>query len=177
MVIICTTCSRWPALMFSNCCQPYSVFVSKILRINSNYSLNIINQLIFVTTTGCTVIKTCFGFRGLINIKTGAEAIPEMSYISNIHETINSVQQSAANIMANVHHAWLYKYAVRAMRKKLSSDGGDSDSNECKRAMMSPVVGSVAVCVWCDSGVTLSCLCWCVWQESGFSHNKYVFIF
>jgi hypothetical protein len=39
------------------------------------------------------------------------------------------------NIIANVRHAWLDEWAVRAMGKelKLSSDGADSGSNEWKR--------------------------------------------
>jgi hypothetical protein len=31
------------------------------------------------------------------------------------------------------------------------------------------MVGSGGVCVWRESEVGQSVLCWCVWQESGFS--------
>jgi hypothetical protein len=34
---------------------------------------------------------------------------------------------------------------------------------------MAPMVGPGGVCVWRESEVRLSVLCWCVWQESGFS--------
>jgi hypothetical protein len=39
----------------------------------------------------------------------------------------------STNIIANVRHAWLYECAVHAMRKKLSSDGGDSRNEMWKR--------------------------------------------
>jgi hypothetical protein len=44
-------------------------------------------------------------------------------------------------------------------------------------AMVTLVVGSGGVCVWRDSGVRRSVLCWCVWQESGFSHREDVITF
>jgi hypothetical protein len=41
--------------------------------------------------------------------------------------------------------------------------------------MMAPVVGSGGVCVWRESGIRRSVLCWCVWQEFGFSRREDVF--
>jgi hypothetical protein len=38
-------------------------------------------------------------------------------------------------------------------------------------------VGSGGDCFWLDSGVRRSVLCWCVWQESGFSRREDVFTF
>jgi hypothetical protein len=65
------------------------------------------------------------------------------------------------------------------MRKilKLSSDGGDSGSKNANEAIVAPMVGSGGVCVWRESGVRGSVLCWCVWQESGFNRHEDVFIF
>jgi hypothetical protein len=40
---------------------------------------------------------------------------------------------------------------------------------------MAPVVGSGGVCVWRESRVRRLVLCWCVWQESGFSRHEDVF--
>jgi hypothetical protein len=37
------------------------------------------------------------------------------------------------------------------------------------------MVGSGGVFVRRESGVRQSVLCWCVWQESGFSRHEYVF--
>jgi hypothetical protein len=42
---------------------------------------------------------------------------------------------------------------------------------------VAPVVGSSVVCVWRESGVRRSVLCWCVWQESGLSRCEDVFTF
>jgi hypothetical protein len=76
---------------------------------------------------------------------------------------------------SNVRHAWLYESAVRSMRKKLklSSDGGDSGSKKCKRGYSGAYDR-----VWRSlhlAGVRWSVLCWCVWQESGFSRREDVF--
>jgi hypothetical protein len=82
---------------------------------------------------------------------------------------------STPNIIAIVRHALLDECAVRAMRKKLklSFDGGDFGSKKCKEGM----VGSDGVWVWRESGVRLSVLCLCVWQESGFSRSEDVSTF
>jgi hypothetical protein len=55
---------------------------------------------------------------------------------------------------------------------KLSSDG----ANEAM-AMVMPMVGIGGICVWLESGVRQSVLCWCIWQESGVSHHEDVFTF
>jgi hypothetical protein len=39
------------------------------------------------------------------------------------------------------------------------------------------MVGSRGVCVWRESGVRRSVLCWCIWQESDSSHREDVFTF
>jgi hypothetical protein len=39
-------------------------------------------------------------------------------------------------------------------------------------AMVAPMVESGGVWTWWESGVRLSVLCWCVWQESGFSRRE-----
>jgi hypothetical protein len=44
-------------------------------------------------------------------------------------------------------------------------------------AMVAPMVGAGGVCVWRECGVRRSVLCWCVWQESGFSRREDVFAF
>jgi hypothetical protein len=44
-------------------------------------------------------------------------------------------------------------------------------------AMAAPMVGSGGVCVWRESGVRRSVLCWCAGQESGFSHREDVVTF
>jgi hypothetical protein len=44
-------------------------------------------------------------------------------------------------------------------------------------AVAAPVVGSGGVCVWRESEVRRSVLCWCVWQESGFGRLEDVFTF
>jgi hypothetical protein len=44
-----------------------------------------------------------------------------------------------------------------------------------EEAMATPMVGCDGVCVWRDFGIRLSVLCWCVWQESGFSRREDVF--
>jgi hypothetical protein len=44
-------------------------------------------------------------------------------------------------------------------------------------AMVAPVVERGGVCVWWGSGVWRPVLCWCVWQESGFSCREGVFTF
>jgi hypothetical protein len=41
--------------------------------------------------------------------------------------------------------------------------------------MAAHMVGSDGVCVWRESGVRRSVLCWRVWQESGFSRREDVF--
>jgi hypothetical protein len=46
-----------------------------------------------------------------------------------------------------------------------------------KEAMVAPMVGYGGVCVWREPGVRRSVLCWCVWQESGFSRRENVFTF
>jgi hypothetical protein len=38
-------------------------------------------------------------------------------------------------------------------------------------------VGSAEVCVWWESRVRHSVLCFCVWQVSGFSRREKVFVF
>jgi hypothetical protein len=62
------------------------------------------------------------------------------------------------------------------MRKKLksSSDGGDSGSKNGKRGYGGAYGG---VCVWRESGVRRSVLCWSVWLESGFRSCEVVFTF
>jgi hypothetical protein len=44
-------------------------------------------------------------------------------------------------------------------------------------AMVMPMVRSGGICVWRESGVRGSVLCWCVWDESGFSRREDVFKF
>jgi hypothetical protein len=64
------------------------------------------------------------------------------------------------------------------MRKKLelNSDIGVSGSRKyTNKAMMAPVMGSGEVCVWRESGVRQSILCWCIWQGYGFSRREDVF--
>jgi hypothetical protein len=39
------------------------------------------------------------------------------------------------------------------------------------------MAGYGGVCVWRESVVRRSVLCWCVWQESGFSRREDVFTF
>jgi hypothetical protein len=34
------------------------------------------------------------------------------------------------------------------------------------------MVGSGGVCVWWESGIRRSVLCWCVWQECDFSRRE-----
>jgi hypothetical protein len=89
------------------------------------------------------------------------------------------IDLSTPNIIANVRHAWLDDCAVRAIRKKLKLiyDGGTLSARHSNEAMMEPMVGSGGVCVWRDSGVRWPVLCWCVWQESGFSSHEDVFKF
>jgi hypothetical protein len=50
-------------------------------------------------------------------------------------------------------------------------------ARNANKAMVAPVVGSGGVCVWRESGDRRSVLCWCDWQEYGFSHRKDVFTF
>jgi hypothetical protein len=57
------------------------------------------------------------------------------------------------------------------------SDGGDSGSKDFEQTMVMPMVESGGVCVLRESGVRRSVLCWCVSQESGFSHREDVFTF
>jgi hypothetical protein len=58
--------------------------------------------------------------------------------------------------------------------EKLSSDGNDSGSKKCQRSYGG---ASGGVRVWRESGVRRSVLCWCVWQESGFSRCEDVLTF
>jgi hypothetical protein len=44
-------------------------------------------------------------------------------------------------------------------------------------AMVAPTVGSGGACVWRESVVRRSVLCWCVWQEFGFSRREDFFTF
>jgi hypothetical protein len=44
-------------------------------------------------------------------------------------------------------------------------------------AMVTPMVGYGGVCDWRESEVRRSVLCWCLWQESGFSRREDVFSF
>jgi hypothetical protein len=48
-------------------------------------------------------------------------------------------------------------------------------ARNANEVMVVPIVGSGGVCVWWESGVWRSVLCWCVWQESGFSRREDVF--
>jgi hypothetical protein len=68
---------------------------------------------------------------------------------------------------------------VRAMRKnlKLSSEGSDTGSKKRKRGYGGVCGEYGGVCVWRESGVRRSVLCWRVWQESGFSRSEDVFRF
>jgi hypothetical protein len=50
-------------------------------------------------------------------------------------------------------------------------------ARNANHAMVAPMVGSGEVCFWLESGVRRSVLCWCVWQESGFSRREDVFTF
>jgi hypothetical protein len=67
---------------------------------------------------------------------------------------------------------------VRWKELKLSSNGGDSGSKKYKRGyggvwrgLAESVFGGIL-----ESGVRRSVLCWCGWQESGFSRREDVFI-
>jgi hypothetical protein len=91
-----------------------------------------------------------------------------------------SAYLSTPNITANARHALLDEYIVRAMRKKLKlrSDGGDSGSKKCKRGRGGAYGGDLAESAFggsLESGVRRWVLCWCVWQESGFSRREDVF--
>jgi hypothetical protein len=59
-----------------------------------------------------------------------------------------------------------------AEKLNLSSDDGDSGSKKCKRGYGGAYGG-----VWREYGVRRPALCWCVWQEYGFSRREDVFIF
>jgi hypothetical protein len=48
-------------------------------------------------------------------------------------------------------------------------------ARNANEAMVAAMVGSGGVCVWQESGVRRSVLCWCVWQESGLSRREDVF--
>jgi hypothetical protein len=52
-------------------------------------------------------------------------------------------------------------------------------ARNANEGMAEPMVGSGGVCVWCEFGVLsqASVLCWCVWEESGFSCREDVFTF
>jgi hypothetical protein len=50
-------------------------------------------------------------------------------------------------------------------------------TRKANEAIVAPAVGYGGVCVWQDSGVRLSVLCWCVCQESGFSCREDVSTF
>jgi hypothetical protein len=50
-------------------------------------------------------------------------------------------------------------------------------ATNANEAMVAPMVGSGGVFDWRESGVRRSVLCWCVWQEFGFSRREDVFIF
>jgi hypothetical protein len=73
--------------------------------------------------------------------------------------------------MANIRDASLED----AMRKKLklSSDGGDCDSKKRKRCYGGFWRSLQSEGVWSE----VVGLCWCVWQESGFSRREDVFKF
>jgi hypothetical protein len=64
------------------------------------------------------------------------------------------------------------------MRKELelSYDGGVSGSNK-QELMVAPMVWSGEACVWRESGVRRSVLCWGVCHESGLSRCEDVFTF
>jgi hypothetical protein len=100
-----------------------------------------------------------------------------LAYPIHLHLIIliifGSVRGREINICSsNSQYAWFVESAVLAMRNKLklSSDGGDFGSKKCKRGCGSAYGG-----VWRESGVRRSVLCWCVWQESGFSRREDVF--
>jgi hypothetical protein len=56
---------------------------------------------------------------------------------------------------------------------KLSYDGMDRSINKCKRGMVAPVLGlSDSALGRSLESLSLSLsLCWCVWQQSGFSRR------
>jgi hypothetical protein len=64
---------------------------------------------------------------------------------------------SAPNITADVRHACLDEYVVHAMHSKLRSS---SVVTLVARSANEAVVGSGGVCVWRESGVRRSVLCW-----------------
>jgi hypothetical protein len=59
----------------------------------------------------------------------------ECNTVPMMDKMYSAIHLSTPNIIANVRHSRLHECAVLAMRKKfkLSSDGGDSGSNKCKR--------------------------------------------
>jgi hypothetical protein len=61
------------------------------------------------------------------------------------------------------------------MRKKIEE--ATLAARNTNEAMVAPMVGSGGICVWRESGVRRSVLCWCVWQESDFSRREDVFTF
>jgi hypothetical protein len=77
--------------------------------------------------------------------------------------------------LLNILHAWLYEWCVRAIKKqsKLNSDGGDSGSKKFKRGYCGAYGRFSGDGMWQEPGVRQSVLCWCVLQESGFSHIVY----
>jgi hypothetical protein len=50
-------------------------------------------------------------------------------------------------------------------------------ARNAKEAMVAPMMGSGGVCIWHESVVRRLVLCWCVWQESGFSRREDVLTF
>jgi hypothetical protein len=60
------------------------------------------------------------------------------------------------------------RHSCDAGKIGISSDSGYSGSKKCKRS---------CCLVWRESGVRLSVLSWCVWQERGFSRREDVITF
>jgi hypothetical protein len=58
---------------------------------------------------------------------------------------------------------------------KLSSQGPTLVARNVNEAMVAPMMVSGGVCIWRESGIKRSGLCFYVWQESVFSRSENVF--
>jgi hypothetical protein len=79
----------------------------------------------------------------------------------------------SSDVIADVRHARLYECVVRATQKKLklNSDGCCFVNKKCNLFYG----GSSGVCIWQESGVVRSVLCWRLCQKSGSSCREGIF--